>query len=83
MEDWHTFVNFMLHIPCGETNLEASCCQNKYELCENSFPKDYTSETRSKDGTSHITQITVKKRIKYEYTSIDVVTHNLWLLKLF
>ena len=49
MEDCHNVVTFMLHRPCREMDPEASCCQNKYELCKHGFPKDYAPENRFKE----------------------------------
>ena len=55
MKDWRNVVKFMLHRPCKEMNMEASCCQNKYESCEKRFPKDYATHTRfEEDNVSPI-----------------------------
>ena len=89
----------MLHRPCGDINPDAPCCNNKYNKCEHGFPKDYMPyssfddedgspsyrrRTPENGGGSYSVNLTVMKRkLNYEYTSKDVVPHNLWLLRKF
>ena len=97
--DWRRVVKFMLHRPCGSVNPEAHCCKKKHGRCEHNFPKKYTDfSTFSEDdgspvyrrrsptmggGSSKVRMKLNRKWVTYEYTSKDVVPHNLWLLEKF
>ena len=97
--DWKNVVSFMLHKPCGSENPDAPCCQKKKGQCDHNFPQEYCAvssfsepdgspmyrrRTPSEGGGRSSVRLRLKKRwVDYEYTSKDVVPHNLWLLKCF
>ena len=96
--DRERVTTYMLHRPCGSINPEAPCCK-KRNKCEHNFPKKYSDfdsfaeldgspiyrrRTPENGGGRMKVRMKLNKRwTEYEYTSKDVVPHNLWLLEKF
>ena len=96
---WTKVTNYMLHRPCGNVNPEAPCCKKKNGQCKHNFPKQYSNifsfsqhdgspiyrrrMPENGGGSSKVRLRLSNRWIEYEYTSKDVVPHNVWLLDRF
>jgi len=52
-EDPHLYEivsNFMLHGPCGQINLNATCMQNEQNMCSKRYPKYFVTETTNEQN---------------------------------